>query len=75
MKGKTPGEIGNFAAVVLTWSFKIATAPLMDRFTYLPMGRRRTCVMPGQLRLIASFIAMAFAPDPLNNLKPFYGCR
>ena len=72
MNGKTPGEIGSFvAAVGLPWSFKIITAPLMDRFTYLPMGRRRPWVMFGQLGLIVSFIAMAFVPDPLNNLKLF----
>jgi MFS transporter, PAT family, beta-lactamase induction signal transducer AmpG len=72
MNGKTPGEIGSFVAMVgLPWSFKIITAPLMDRFTYLPMGRRRPWVMFGQLGLIASFITMAFVPDPLNNLNLF----
>jgi MFS transporter, PAT family, beta-lactamase induction signal transducer AmpG len=35
------------------------------------MGRRRPWVMFGQLGLIASFIAMAFVPDPLNNLNLF----
>jgi len=72
MNGKTPGEIGSFvAAAGLPWSFKIITAPLMDRFTYLPMGRRRPWVMFGQFGLIASFITMAFVPDPLNNLNLF----
>lgn len=69
MNGKSPGEIGTFvAAVGLPWSFKLVVAPLMDRFTYLPMGRRRPWVIIGQLGLIISFIAMAFVPDPLNNL-------
>ncbi|HPH85550.1 MAG TPA: MFS transporter [Ferruginibacter sp.] len=72
MNGKTPGEIGGFvAAVGLPWSFKIIVAPLMDRFTYLPMGRRRPWVLIGQLGLMLSFIAMAFVPDPLNNLRLF----
>jgi PAT family beta-lactamase induction signal transducer AmpG len=72
MNGKTPGEIGSFvAAVGLPWSFKIIVAPMMDRFTYLPMGRRRPWVLFGQLGLMASFIAMAFVPDPLNNLSLF----
>ena len=70
MNGKTPGEIGSFVAVFgLPWSFKIIVAPLMDRFTYLPMGRRRPWVLFGQLGLVASFIAMAMVPDPLNNLN------
>ena len=72
MNGKTPGEIGGFvAAVGLPWSFKIIVAPLMDRFSYLPMGRRRPWVLFGQLGLILSFIAMTFVPDPLNNLNLF----
>jgi len=70
MNGKTPGEIASFvAAVGLPWSFKLIVAPLMDRFTYLPMGRRRPWVIFGQLGLIASFVAMAFVPDPLHNLN------
>ena len=72
MNGKTPGEIGGFvAAIGLPWSFKIVVAPLMDRFSYLPMGRRRPWVLFGQLGLMASFVAMAFVPDPLNNLNLF----
>ena len=72
MNGKTPGEIGSFVAISgLPWSFKIVVAPLMDRFSFLPMGRRRPWVLFGQLGLMASFIAMAFVPDPLNNLNFF----
>ena len=72
MNGKSPGEIGSFVAMVgLPWSFKIVVAPLMDRFSFLPMGRRRPWVLFGQLGLIISFIAMAFVPDPLNNLNLF----
>ena len=69
MNGKTPAEIGSFTAVaLLPWSFKIIAAPLMDRFTYLPMGRRRPWIIFGQTGLIASFLSMAFITDPLNNL-------
>ncbi len=68
MNGKTPGEISAFAvACGLPWSFKFIVAPLMDRYTYLPMGRKRPWVLLGQLGLISSFIVMAFVPDPLNN--------
>lgn len=72
MNGKTPGEIAGFAiACGLPWSFKFIIAPLMDRYTYLPMGRKRPWVIVGQLGLIASCIYMAFVPDPLNNLTQF----
>lgn len=72
MNGKTPGEIAGFAvACGLPWSFKFIVAPLMDRYTYLPMGRKRPWVLMGQIGLIASCIALAFVPDPLNNLTLF----
>jgi len=72
MNGKTPAEIGAFIGVIgIPWSFKIVVAPLMDRFSFLPMGRRRPWVLFGQLGLIAAFIAIAFVPDPLNNLSLF----
>jgi MFS transporter, PAT family, beta-lactamase induction signal transducer AmpG len=72
MNGKQPGEIAAFAvACGLPWSFKFIVAPLMDRYTYLPMGRKRPWVILGQSGLIASCILMAFVPDPLNNLNQF----
>jgi MFS transporter, PAT family, beta-lactamase induction signal transducer AmpG len=72
MNGKSPGEIGAFIGVIgIPWSFKIAVAPLMDRFSFLPMGRRRPWVLFGQLGLMAAFIVMAFVPDPLSNLTLF----
>jgi MFS transporter, PAT family, beta-lactamase induction signal transducer AmpG len=70
MNGLSPEEIGSYVAVTLIpWSFKIVAAPLMDRFTYLPMGRRRPWIIFGQFGLVASFLSMAFIPDPLNNLN------
>ncbi|MEK8179834.1 MFS transporter [Flavobacterium buctense] len=72
MNGKTPGEIAGFAvACGLPWSFKFIVAPLMDRYTYLPMGRKRPWVLLGQLGLILSCLYMANVPDPLNNLNQF----
>ncbi len=67
--GLSATEIGSFLAVsLLPWSFKIIAAPLMDRFTYLPMGRRRPWIIFGQTGIVVSFLSMAFIPDPLNNL-------
>lgn len=69
MNGKSPAEIGSFTAIaLLPWSFKIVAAPLMDRFTFLPMGRRKPWIIFGQSGLVASFLSMAFIPEPLNNL-------
>lgn len=70
MNGKSPGEIASFAViVVLPWSFKFIAAPLMDRYTYLKMGRKRPWILFGQLGLVLSCICMAYVPDPLNNLN------
>ncbi len=67
--GKSAGEIGVFIGIIgIPWSFKIIVAPLMDRFSYLPMGKRRPWVLFGQLGLIMSFFSMALVNDPLNNI-------
>ncbi|MEY4540425.1 MAG: hypothetical protein RLZZ306_2182, partial [Bacteroidota bacterium] len=68
-----PTEIGQFAvACSVPWTFKFIVAPLMDRYTYLPMGRKRPWVLLGHLGLMLSIIAFAFVPDPLNNLNVFF---
>jgi len=70
MNGKSPAEIGSYVAVIgIPWSLKIINAPIMDRFTYLSMGRRRPWVLFGQFGLIASFLSMSLITDPLNNLS------
>ncbi|MEM9885487.1 MAG: MFS transporter [Bacteroidota bacterium] len=70
--GKSAGEIGAFAvAASLPWTFKFVVAPLMDRYTYLDMGRKRPWVLLGQIGLILSLIFMASVPDPLNNFDLF----
>jgi PAT family beta-lactamase induction signal transducer AmpG len=67
--GKTPAEIGGYTAIIfIPFSFKIAAAPFMERFTFLPMGRRRPWIILGQSGIAATFIAMSLLPDPLNNL-------
>ncbi|MFK5879757.1 MAG: MFS transporter [Flavobacteriaceae bacterium] len=70
MNDKSVAEIGAFVGVIgIPWSFKILVAPLMDRFTYLPMGRKRPWIIIGQLGLIISLLAASFINDPLNNLN------
>ncbi len=69
MNGKSPGEIASFAIIaVLPWSFKFIVAPMMDRYTYLPMGRKRPWILIGQIGLVLSCVNMASIADPLNNL-------
>ena len=69
MNGKSPAEIGSYVAILgIPWSLKIINAPIMDRFTFLAMGRRRPWVLIGQLGLILSFFSMSLIIDPIDNL-------
>ncbi len=74
VNNKTPTEIGGVAlACALPWTFKFVVAPLMDRYTFLPMGRKRPWVICAQIGLVASLIVLAYVPHPLANLKAFMG--
>ncbi len=69
MHGRTPAQIASYSAVaLLPWSLKLVVAPLIERFAYLPMGRRRPWLLAGQVGLMGSFAALALIPDPLHHL-------
>ena len=68
-RGLGTAEIGTYLAIIfLPWSLKLINGPIMDRFTYLPMGRRRPWILASQLGLLLSFVAFAFVPDPMQSL-------
>ena len=60
------GAYGGLA--ILPHSIKLFLGPVMDRWTYLPMGRRRPWVIFAQFGIIISFASLAFIPDPLANI-------
>ena len=63
-------EIGRFIAVVtMPWAFKFIFAPLMDKFHFLKMGRRRPWIIATQLGIFVCTLLMAFVPDPIANLR------
>lgn len=64
--GVSAAAIGSvLAALTLPWTFKLAYGFIMDRYAFLPMGRRRPWIISGQLGLAAAFAAMAIAnPSP-----------
>lgn len=69
MNGKSVGEIAGYSAVVMIpFSLKIVLAPFMERYTFLPMGRRRPWMLFGQLGIMCSLLTLSFVPDPLNNI-------
>ena len=56
---KSPMEIAAYLSVLfIPWSFKIVLAPLMDRYTFLPMGRKRPWIIFSQIFLIISFLSI-----------------
>lgn len=69
MNGKSAGEIAGYSAMVMIpFSLKILIAPIMERYTYLPMGRRRPWLIFGQFGILCSLIALSMVPNPLENI-------
>jgi PAT family beta-lactamase induction signal transducer AmpG len=68
-RGVAPGEIATYLAViVLPWAFKLVTGPLMDRYEFLPMGRRRPWVMGAQLGMVLSLLGLMVVEDPVEQM-------
>jgi PAT family beta-lactamase induction signal transducer AmpG len=68
-QGVGAGEIASFLAViVLPWAFKLLSGPLMDKYTFPSMGRRRPWVLAAQLGLTLAFLGMLFIDRPADQL-------
>lgn len=68
-QGLGAAEIGTYLAVIaLPWAFKLLSGPLMDRFEFLPMGRRRPWVIAAQLGLSLSLLALMLVERPAEQL-------
>ncbi|MDH4047713.1 MAG: MFS transporter [Gammaproteobacteria bacterium] len=68
-QGVSPADIGSYLAViVLPWAFKLVTGPLMDRYEFLPMGRRRPWVIGAQLGLSLSLLALMLVERPAEQI-------
>lgn len=69
-EGLSAAEVGGFIAIAfLPWSFKLLAGPIMDRFSFPPMGRRRPWVIAAQACIVLSLVLIAIvAPDPLSQL-------
>jgi len=68
-RGHAPAAVGAFVGgAMLPWTFKFLAGPMMDRFTYLAMGRRRPWVLLAQLGLVLTGLAFAFFPGALDDL-------
>jgi len=68
-QGVSAADIGSYLAViVLPWAFKLVTGPLMDRFEFLSMGRRRPWVIAAQLGLCLSLLALMLVENPAEQI-------
>jgi MFS transporter, PAT family, beta-lactamase induction signal transducer AmpG len=60
MDGASPLAIGGFlSATSLPWTLKFVNGFIMDRFTFLPMGRRRVWLIGAQSVMVAGLILLA----------------
>lgn len=62
---------GYIAIILLPWSFKLFNGVLMDRFTWLPMGRKRPWLILAQLMLVGSLVWFACLAEPTPALTWF----
>lgn len=63
-------EIAYFVAISgLPWGFKLLVGPVMDRFAYLPMGRRRPWIIVAQGGLLLSICLLGLVSDPVSNIE------
>jgi PAT family beta-lactamase induction signal transducer AmpG len=62
-------EIGRFIAIVfLPWGFKLMAGPVMNRFAFPALGRRRPRILLAKMGIIGSFLLIAvLSPDPKES--------
>ena len=68
-QGVGAGQIASFLAVIiLPWAFKLLSGPLMDRYQFLAMGRRRPWVLGAQLGMTLSFFGLVLIDNPVEQI-------
>jgi len=68
-EGVSAGDIGSYLAViVLPWAFKLVSGPFMDRYQFLPMGRRRSWVIAAQFGLSLSLLSLMLIENPAEQI-------
>lgn len=69
-RGVSTSDIGAVIAMTsLPWTFKFLWGPLIDRFSFPAMGRRRPWVLCAQAAMAAKLGVMIFVPDLADNVR------
>ena len=67
--GASPADVAFLVTTTyLPWSFKFVGAALMDRYTYLAMGRRRIWLIGSQLLMVIGFVVAAVAAPTASDI-------
>ena len=68
-QGVGAGQIASFLAVIiLPWAFKLLSGPLMDRYQFLAMGRRRPWVLGAQFGMTLAFFGLILVDNPVEQI-------
>lgn len=68
-QGVGAGDVASYLAViVLPWALKLLVGPVMDRYEFLPMGRRRPWVIGAQLGMSLSLLALMIVERPAEQI-------
>ncbi|MED5486908.1 MAG: MFS transporter [Candidatus Thermoplasmatota archaeon] len=74
VEGVSAGMIADLLLVgTLPWTFKFLWGPVIDRFQYRPMGRRRPWILFAEAGMILTLSLILFIPDPSSNFTAVVG--
>ena len=74
VEGVSEGMIAKLLLVgTLPWTFKFLWGPVIDRYQYRPMGRRRPWILFAEAGMILTLSLILFVPDPSSNFNAVVG--
>lgn len=69
VSGASAADVGSVAALTaLPWSLKFTNGFFMDRYSYLPMGRRRAWILGAQSLMILTLVIAAIAAPSADDV-------
>jgi len=69
VSGQSATAVGSVvAAVSLPWSLKFLAGALIDRYTFLPMGRRRVWLIGAQVGIVLNFLVLMLINPSVDEI-------